>query len=148
MVIRINLRALRQTRWHELLVRFVLGGLITAITGWITSRFGPVVGGVFLAFPVIFPATATLLEKHQQEKKRRAGIACTIRGRLAAALDARGAIMGTLGAMAFAAITWKLLPRGNVGVVLFCALVGWFAVSSALWYVRKHHPWSRPKHRG
>lgn len=144
MVITVNFGALRRTRWHQYLTRFVLGGLITAVAGGLASRYGPVLGGLFLAFPAIFPASATLLEKHEREKKRKAGIASTIRGRLAAALDARGAVMGALGGMAFGAIMWKLLPHSSLSAALALALVSWFAISSLLWYVRKHHPWNRP----
>lgn len=148
MVIKLDISALQRTQWHEYLIRFVLGGLITAVTGWLASQFGPVFGGLFLAFPAIFPASATLLEKHERDKKRRAGITLTIRGRLAAALDARGAVMGAFGGMAFAAIAWKSLPHGGLSATLLLALVGWFAVSSLLWYVRKHHPWARPTRTG
>lgn len=144
MIITVNPGALRRTRWHEYLTRFVLGGLITAVTGWLASRYGPVVGGLFLAFPAIFPASATLLEKHERAKKRKAGIAPTIRGRLAAALDARGAVMGALGGMGFGAIMWKFLPHSSLSAALALALISWFAISSLLWYVRKHHPWNRP----
>ncbi|MHB8813738.1 MAG: DUF3147 family protein [Steroidobacteraceae bacterium] len=148
MVIKVDFGALKRTRWHEYLIRFVLGGLITAVTGWLASQFGPVFGGLFLAFPAIFPASATLLEKHERDKKRRAGITLTIRGRMAAALDARGAVMGGLGGMAFAVIAWKSLPLAGLGATLLLALVGWFVVSSLLWYVRKHHPWARPTRTG
>jgi len=37
---------------------------MTVIAGLIAFRFGPVVGGLFLAFPAIFPASATLIERH------------------------------------------------------------------------------------
>lgn len=144
MVITLNLRALSRTRWYEYVTRFILGGLITALTGWLASRYGPVFGGLFLAFPAIFPASATLLEKHEREKKRRAGIPSTIRGRLAAALDARGAVMGAVGGMGFGAVMWKFLPRLGLSAALVLALVGWFAISSLLWSVRRHHPWNRP----
>jgi len=145
MVVKWNVGALKRTQWHEYLVRFALGGGITALTGWLGEKWGPIVGGLFLAFPAIFPASATLLEKHQTEKKRRAGIAHTMRGRDAAALDARGAVMGALGGMAFALIVWKLLPHMGAVSTLSLALGCWFGVSSGLWYVRKHHPWSRPR---
>lgn len=148
MVIILDIGALKRTQWHEYLIRFVLGGLITAVTGLLASQFGPVVGGLFLAFPAIFPASATLLEKHERDKKRRAGITLTIRGRLAAALDARGAVMGAFGGMAFAMIAWKSLRHWGLGATLLLALTGWFAVSSLLWYVRKHHPWARPARAG
>lgn len=143
MRIKLEFGALRRTRWYEYLTRFILGGLITAVTGWLASRYGPVFGGLFLAFPAIFPASVTLLEKHERARKRKAGIASTIRGRLAAALDARGAVMGAIGAMAFAVVAWKLLPQMGPSVTLPLALVTWFAVSSLLWYVRKRHAWIR-----
>ena len=75
MRIRINLASLEQTQWHEYLTRFLLGGLITVATGLVAKHFGPVIGGLFLAFPAIFPSGATLIEKHERDKKRRAGIA-------------------------------------------------------------------------
>ena len=46
-----------------------------------------------MAFPAIFPASATLIEKHEKERKARAGIRNTLRGRQAAALDAPGAVL-------------------------------------------------------
>jgi hypothetical protein len=144
MVIQLNFAALKRTRWHEYLTRFVLGGLVTAVAGWLAGRFGPALGGLFLAFPAIFPASATLLEKHEREKKKKAGIPSTIRGRLAAALDARGAVMGALGGMAFGAVVWKFLAYGGAAAILFLALGCWLGLSSLLWYVRKHHPWARP----
>jgi Protein of unknown function (DUF3147) len=144
MVIKLDFKALERTQWHEYLARFVLGGLVTAVTGWLAERFGPVVGGLFLAFPAIFPASATLIEKHERDKKRGAGIAFTVRGRLAAALDARGAVMGAIGGMAFAGVVLELLPQTALWVSLLMALATWSVASSLLWYVRKHHPWARP----
>ena len=43
-------------------------------TGIIAKKFGPGMGGLFLAFPAIFPARATLVEKHEKEKKQQAGM--------------------------------------------------------------------------
>jgi len=114
MRIRINLASLKQTLWHEYLTRFLLGGAITVTTGLIAKHFGPVIGGLFLAFPAIFPSGATLIEKHERDKKRRAGIPQTIRGRLAAALDARGAAMGTL-ALAARKRTTPAIGRSRSG---------------------------------
>jgi len=144
MIIKADLRGLKRTRWHEYLIRFAFGGMMTVATGWVANRFGPVVGGLLLAFPVIFPASATLVEKHELERKRRAGIAFTLRGRLAAALDARGATMGALGLMTFAVVTWRLLLHCSLLATLSSALGSWLTVSAALWYIRKHHPWARP----
>jgi len=137
MRIRFKLASLRHIKWHEYVARFLLGGAVTVITGLIARRYGPVVGGLFLAFPAIFPAGATLIENHEREKKRRAGIPHTGRGRLAAALDARGAAMGSLALAAFALIVWKLLPRENAAVTLEVALAVWLTLAILLWRVRK-----------
>jgi hypothetical protein len=102
MIVQLNLAALRETRWYEYLIRFALGGAMTVIAGLIAARFGPIVGGLFLAFPAIFPASATLIEKHVRERKERAGLAGARRGKEAAALDAAGATLGSFGLAAFA----------------------------------------------
>ena len=47
---------------------------MTVVAGLIAARFGPVIGGLFLAFPAIFPASATLIEKHVRERKEKAGL--------------------------------------------------------------------------
>ena len=137
MRIKADLSAIRKAKWYEYVVRFVLGGAITVATGLIAEHFGPVFGGLFLAFPVIFPASATLVEKHEREKKLRAGISQTIRGRQAAALDARGAALGTVGLALFAFIVWKLLPRLDGPLTLFTALTTWVTLSVLIWRLRK-----------
>jgi succinate-acetate transporter protein len=65
MRIRINLADAKNVRWHECAIRFAFGGLITVIAGMVAEKWGPKAGGVLLAFPAIFPASATLLQKHQ-----------------------------------------------------------------------------------
>lgn len=142
MRIRINIDSLKQIRWHEYLTRFLLGGVITVVTGLIAKHFGPVIGGVFLAFPAIFPAGATLIERQQRDKKRRAGIPRTNRGRLAAALDGRGAAMGTIALAAFGLVVWKLLPRHNAALVLAAGLGVWLALAILIWRVRKLHAYA------
>ena len=137
--------ALKKTAWHEYAVRFLFGGAVTVIAGILAKLYGPAFGGLFLAFPAIFPASATLLEKHQREKKQAAGISRTVRGRQAAALDARGVAMGSVGLVMFALIVWKMLPSWNGAFTLGVALAGWFAVSFLLWRLRKHRFFFRTK---
>ena len=110
MRIGIDISSVQRGRWGDYAVRFVFGGIVTAITGAIAKTHGPGVAGLFLAFPAIFPAGATLIEKHEKEKKRKAGLNGTKRGRAAASIDAAGAAMGTLGLIAFATLIWQLLP--------------------------------------
>jgi hypothetical protein len=133
-----DLAALKKTAWQEYAIRFLFGGAVTVIAGVLAKLYGPAFGGLFLAFPAIFPASATLLEKHQREKKQAAGISRTIRGRQAAALDARGAAMGSIGLIIFALVVWKLLPSWNGAFTLSAAFAGWFVVSFLLWRFRKH----------
>src|SRR5690349_8627649 len=108
MIVKARLSALADTKWYEYVLRFCLGGLATAATGLIAGRFGPVTGGLFLAFPAIFCASASLIEKHERERKERAGLCGERRGKDAAALDSAGAALGSLGLVAFAVIIWCL----------------------------------------
>lgn len=137
MRIEIDPSALKKTRWYEFGVRFLFGGLITAATGLIAKKFGPGVGGLFLAFPAIFPASATLIEKHEKQKKERAGLHGSARGRKAAAVDAAGAAIGSLGLLAFAWLVQRLLPNHNAWQVLLGSTGIWLAVSLLLWQIRK-----------
>jgi hypothetical protein len=137
MYVKLNLAALAQTKPREYAIRFLFGGVVTVVTGLIADKFGPAVGGLFLAFPAIFPATATLVAAHEREKKYAAGIDGTARGRDAAALEARGAALGAIGLLAFGAIVWRFLPAHSAPVVLIAAGAVWLAVSVALWRLRQ-----------
>ncbi|MGH9691076.1 MAG: DUF3147 family protein, partial [Candidatus Acidiferrales bacterium] len=115
------------------------GGAVTVATGLIAKHYGPVFGGLFLAFPAIFPASATLIEKHETEKKRRAEIIDNNRGRKAAALDARGAALGSVGLACFAIAVWRLLPLWNAPLALLAALAIWLVLSVLLWCLGRIH---------
>ena len=133
MKVHADFSALRRTKWYEYAIRFLFGGIVTAITGMIAKKFGPQVGGLFLAFPAIFPATATLLEKHEKQKKERKGLNATKRGRLVAGVDAAGAAMGAGGLIVFALIVWKLLPGRSGSMVLAGATLAWVMVAVSIW---------------
>jgi len=133
MKVHADFSALRRTKWYEYAIRFLFGGIITAITGLIAKKFGPQVGGLFLAFPAIFPATATLLEKHEKQKKQQKGLNGTRRGRQAAGVDAAGAAMGSGGLLIFALIVWKLLPGRSGSMVLAAATLAWVIVAVSIW---------------
>jgi len=134
----VNLAALRQARWCQFALRFVLGGIVTVCTGLVAQHWGPVIGGLFLSFPAIFPASATLLEQHQNEKKRRAGMHSPRRGRDAAALDAAGAVLGGFGLVAFACVAWLALPVLFAVGALALAGLAWLVVAVSLWWLRRH----------
>lgn len=137
MRIRVDTAALQHSRWYGHLIRFVLGGAITVAAGLVAKAFGPVVGGLLLAFPAILPAALILLARSQTE--RIAGSRSTgARGRRAAVLAASGAAMGSAGLIAFALAAWVLLSRGHsAGAALAAATVVWAAVAVGTWIVRR-----------
>lgn len=137
MRIKADLSTLGQTKWHEYAVRFLFGGLITALAGIIAKKYGPGVGGLLLAFPAILPASATLVEKHEKEKKESLGLKGTVSGRTAASIDAAGSSMGSIGLFAFAFVVWQFMSRDRACVVLGGATLLWLGVAVTVWHVRK-----------
>lgn len=137
MVIGANWSALRQSRWYEYLLRSLLGGLVTVLAGVVAQVFGPETGGLFLAFPGIFCASTTLIEKHERERKKKLGLAGDRRGTDAAALDAAGAGLGSFGLVAFGLGVWLLAPGMRLGSLAFGS-VAWILVSVLLWRLRRN----------
>jgi len=140
--IEIDTSGMGQSRWYEYVIRFVFGGSVTVLAGIVAKRWGPEIGGLFLAFPAIFPATATLIQKHEEQKKVRFGQDATKRGREAAGIDAAGATIGSVGLMAFAIAIWRGLPNHPLSIVLPAATVVWLFISVLgweLWQVRRRH---------
>ena len=134
--IRFSPSSLREGRWYEYLIRFALGGAATVFTGLVSSRYGASIGGLFLALPAIFCASATLIEKHEIRRKREAGLAGERRGKEAAALDAAGAALGAFGLLAFA-IVFSLIVESSIPAAFVGASLAWLIVSVAAWYVRR-----------
>lgn len=110
-----------QTKGWEYVLRFVFGGVVTAAVGIIGVAFGPVVAGMFLAFPAILPATITLIESH--------------RGKQEAGVDALGASIGSAGLVAFGALLWLLATRSAGWIAIATATIVWFALSALVWWV-------------
>lgn len=139
MLIAVSTSAFKQTQWYEYLIRFFLGGTVTAVAHLLAKRYGPEFGGLFLAFPAILAASATLVEKHEREHKEKKGLHGKYRGRKAAGADAAGAAMGSFGLMAFAWFVWKFLPDFNAAIVIASATLIWALVSVALWWTWKRN---------
>lgn len=143
MIVKATLDGVRQSHWYEFGLRFVFGGTITVAAGLIASHFGPAVGGLFLAFPAIFPATGTLIEKREKEKKERKGLRGEKRGRRAAGVDAAGTVLGAIALLGFALMVWQLVPRNSPWLVLAAATAAWSLGAMALWFIRKRKLWRR-----
>ena len=115
-----NVKRIKKTKPSEFLTRFIFGGVVTACAGLVTHYFGPTVGGLFLAFPAILPASLTLVERHS--------------GREQAVEDAEGACLGAIGLAAFALATWHFARIFDSPAVLGFALIAWLTVSIAAWW--------------
>jgi len=137
MKVAVTFRGVRQASWRDYFVRFLFGAGLTALTGALAHRYGPTIGGVFLAFPAILPASLTLLARHQRERKARLGLNGTVRGGQAAALDALGATLGSAGLLTFALIARQWLPTQRPTLVLTAATLGWAVTAYLMWRCRK-----------
>lgn len=114
-----QLSHLKETSWKEYGARFLFGGVITAAVGVLGKAFGPVVAGLFLAFPAILPASLTLVSGQDGEKQ--------------AGMEALGAAFGSVGLVAFGVIVWQLAPRLAGWSTLAIAMATWLLVSVAIW---------------
>ena len=113
---------IRKAAPWEYVVRFVFGGIVTACAGLIAKRYGPSIGGLFLAFPAILPASLTLVKEHD--------------GRRQAADDARGAVLGAVALFAFAAVALALADLTPPALTLAIATLVWCVASVSLWAAR------------
>ena len=90
----------------EMAVRFAFGAIVALVAAIVGAIAGPKVGGLFLAFPAILPASLTLIEKKE--------------GMPEAWSDASGGAIGAIGMTAFA-LTAILLLRVNPALALILA---------------------------
>lgn len=112
-------KEIAQHKPSDYTVRFVFGAAISLAAGLIGMKFGPIVGGVFLGFPAILPASLTLIEKKD--------------GKEQASIDSLGAVLGAVAMIAFAVLVVLTASRWGVVVTLVVALVVWLAVAFALY---------------
>jgi uncharacterized protein DUF3147 len=136
-LINVDASRIKNSKAGEHVLRFLFGGLVTVIVGIIARKFGPTVAGLFLAFPAIFPATATLIQSREEERKHRAGMHGKQRGIDVASADAMGAALGSFALAVFAMTCWKLLPSRPPAIVLSVATLLWLGTSIAAWFLWK-----------
>jgi len=117
--IEFTFESLKETTAKEWFLRFVFGGLISVLAGMVAQKFGPVIGGLFLAFPSILPATVTLVKKRD--------------GRVKAADDADGAIIGSIAMVFFAMVILETAEAWGPVFSLIGATFIWIAVSAFGW---------------
>ena len=146
MIAQAHWSAVKGIKPHEWAVRFFFGGAVCVLAGIISRKFGPEIGGLFLAFPAIFPAGASLVEAHEKQHKARVGLDGTHRGHVVAGVDSVGAAIGCFGLASFAAICWLCLPRVSSIAVFALATFTWAAVAVSLWLRRKHRLFRTRRH--
>jgi Protein of unknown function (DUF3147) len=135
--IKIRPGELKDAHWYSWALRILFGGTITVLAGVIAKKYGPGVGGLFLAFPAILPASMTLVERHEKQKKRKLGLDGRRAAHAVASVDAAGASIGALGMAVFGWVVWRWLPGGRTWMVLVAATVAWAVTAVALWMARK-----------
>ena len=106
-------------------VRFAFGAAIALVAGLLGMSFGPKLGGVFLGFPAILPASLTLIQKKE--------------GKEEAAVDSKGAILGAIAFVAFAVVMVLLLPRWGVLGSVVAGVAVWLAVAIGLYKLATVH---------
>lgn len=134
MIVKLSLKSLKTSKWSDYAIRFVLGGMATVATGMIGSAAGPEVGGLFLALPAIFCASATLIERKERERKASKGLIGVQRGRDAAALEAVGASIGSVGMGAFALSAWLMLEKCPFAALVVATFI-WGSLSVGFWFL-------------
>jgi hypothetical protein len=116
----LNPAAIRAASARDYAVRFVFGAAVSVVAGLVSLRFGPEVGGIFLAFPAILPAALSLIEDKNGEGPADA--------------DAQGGIIGAIGIVAFALVVFLAVRHVAAPITLALALAAWALVSSGIYF--------------
>lgn len=115
---RVDLDGLKDNSAMDYTIRFAFGASISLIAALVSLKF-QVVGGIFLAFPAILPASLTLIERDA--------------GKQEASIDAEGAIIGAIGLLAFAlVVSFGIKTMGGIPA-LIAAAMGWLVVSFGIY---------------
>ena len=107
-------------------LRFVFGFAISIAAALVGMRFGQRLGGLFLAFPAILPASLTLIEEEEGDDP--------------ASINATGAVIGGAALVAFAATAAWLLPRRPPLLALAAAAAVWFGLALAVYQAISRRP--------
>lgn len=115
----VDLARLRNLRLAEMAIRFAFGFAISVLAGVVTILAGNHIGGVFLAFPAILPASLTLVGDKDGDDE--------------AELDAAGATIGAVALGAFALTASALFVHVTAAITMTTALVVWVCAAAGLY---------------
>jgi uncharacterized membrane protein (GlpM family) len=117
--IRVRPGGVRKMDRRQALIRFAAGAGASLVAALVSQLAGSAVAGPLLALPAILIASLTLIADED--------------GLRAAVDDARGAVLGGLGLVAFAVVCWQLLGHLATWMVLVAATVAWVVTSLLLY---------------
>ncbi len=117
----VDVRKLGGVRATEMAARFGLGAAVSIVAGIVSLAAGARLGGVFLAFPAILPASLTFVQNKE--------------GTRVADHDALGAVLGGTAGVVFATVGESMFGRHNSALVLGMALAGWLLTAILLYGV-------------
>jgi hypothetical protein len=115
----VDVGALRQAKPKHFVIRFAFGAAISVVAGLVSLAFGARAGGVVLAFPAILPATLTLIEREGTAKEVEE--------------DDEGAMLGSVGMVAFAVVAAVTLSSLASAVALAAASLAWLVCAIGLY---------------
>jgi uncharacterized YccA/Bax inhibitor family protein len=115
---RFNPQGLKGKKPRDYVLRFAFGSSISVISAFVSLKY-QLVGGMFLAFPAILPASLTLVERDA--------------GRAEASIDAQGAIIGSIGLLAFALVASFGIKIIGALPALSVAALAWLVVSLTIY---------------
>jgi hypothetical protein len=121
--VRFDPGAVRQIGLGQASVRFAAGAAASLVAALVSHFGGAVRSGPLLALPAILIASLTLIGDEE--------------GRRAAVDDARGAVLGGVGLVAFAMVAALLLGRTATWMAIVAATAAWLAVSLLLYVARE-----------
>jgi hypothetical protein len=121
--IRFDPGGVRQVDRKQALLRFGAGAGASLVAALVSQFAGSRASGPLLALPAILIASLTLIADDD--------------GLRAAVDDARGAVLGAVGLVAFAVVCSQLLDHLPTWVVLVLATVAWAVVSLLLYALQR-----------
>jgi hypothetical protein len=107
--------------FRDIAIRFLFGALTSALAATVSVVANPKWAGPFLALPAILAASLTLIADEESRKRARE--------------DARGAVLGAVALVVFAAACAALFTRTGAAWVLLAATVAWCVVAGGLYWL-------------
>lgn len=127
----VDFSPLKKIRMQDYAIRFLFGGAVSVLASliaqWTTGR----IGGIFTAFPAILLASLTIIDKKE--------------GKEAAAADARGGVVGSVGLVIAAIVLSVTLGLLLPVLSLLLALAIWLVCSVGLYLLSFRAGWLRVK---